>query len=58
MNQCSDPEADCLSDGASDGEKYICTCKDGFYDDNGFTLNGNCKGGRLIFSSPEPKAHG
>ena len=44
MNQCSDREADCLSDGT----KYICTCKVGFYDDNGFTLAGNCKGGRLI----------
>ena len=52
MNQCSDPEADCLSDGT----KYICTCKVGFYDDNGFTLAGNCKGGKVYFFYLHQKA--
>ena len=43
-DQCSDSKAGCLFDEA----KYICTCEDGFYDDNGFALDGNCQGSRLI----------
>ena len=38
-DECSDPNSGCL---VNENSKN-CTCKDDFYDDNGFSFKGDCQ---------------